>query len=149
MAWNTVRIGKHKGSTLPQVVWRDPDYFFWAIEDSMFRSGSLRVQAADIYQRATHIKIPRQDHVAIYLVDPTSSKFTKLLLEPRSRRGHEEHVSGNVIDLSVPRSLSSYDKTGSRLLIKDVKRILFGSSTRRMTKERCEKFFEDDDNFEL
>jgi len=30
MAWSTLPFGKHKGKTLPQIVFADPDWFFWA-----------------------------------------------------------------------------------------------------------------------
>jgi hypothetical protein len=34
--WIPLWFGKHKGKTLPQVVFADPDYFFWAIEKRKF-----------------------------------------------------------------------------------------------------------------
>ena len=54
-----------------------------------------------------------------------------------------------VIDLSIPGQISRYDKSGYKRLLFSVKLILFGDEHIRMTKERCEKFFEDDNNFEI
>ncbi len=49
MPWSVVDFGKHQGKTLPQIVFIDPDWFFWAIEESVFSTkGSLRDEAAAI-----------------------------------------------------------------------------------------------------
>lgn len=42
-----------------------------------------------------------------------------------------------------------YDKSGGRLLIRDVKVYLFGGVNARLTAQRCEAFFDDDANFVL
>lgn len=55
----------------------------------------------------------------------------------------------DVIDLSVARQITQYDKLGCKNLISSVKYALFGSSTTRMTRERCETFFDDVTNFAL
>jgi hypothetical protein len=38
MAWSTLNFGKHAGKTLPQIVFADPDWFFWAIETNVFKA---------------------------------------------------------------------------------------------------------------
>lgn len=58
-------------------------------------------------------------------------------------------VKTDVIDLSVPRQIKAYDKSGGQLLVRVVKLYLFGSSTARLTARRCEAFFDDDTNFVL
>jgi hypothetical protein len=50
-------------------------------------------------------------------------------------------------DLSFPRSQKSYDKKGNWEFIWEVKKILFGDPEYRMTKRRCEEFFEEKGNF--
>jgi hypothetical protein len=57
MAWSTLAFGKHKGKTLPQIVFTDPDWFFWAIEENVFK-GPLRREAERIDARARAIRIP-------------------------------------------------------------------------------------------
>ncbi len=68
-------------------------------------------------------------------------------------KNHEEEIETycrkEVIDLSTPRQMKSYDKWGNSLLISQVKQQLFGSSSYVMTEKRCEAFFEDDTNFVL
>ena len=61
MAWTKLWFGKkHKGKTLPQIMFKDPDWFFWAIEKGVFKNkGKLGEEAWEIYQKARKIKIPR------------------------------------------------------------------------------------------
>jgi len=44
MAWSILPFGKHKGKTLPQIVFTDPDWFFWAMEENVFK-GPLKREA--------------------------------------------------------------------------------------------------------
>jgi hypothetical protein len=55
----------------------------------------------------------------------------------------------DVIDLSVPRRIASYDKLGCKSLVTSAKYVLFGSTSARMTKERYEAFFDDLTHFLL
>src|SRR5450759_2541978 len=49
MIWSVINFGTHKGKTLPQVLFSDPVWFFWAIEEGVFQNrGTLRGQAADL-----------------------------------------------------------------------------------------------------
>jgi hypothetical protein len=154
MAWSTVSFGKHKGKTLPQIVFADPDWLFWAIEENVFK-GPLRREAERIDARARAIRIPNNtagDLEAEYLVHPPTGKFGNMEIVPAGRPPHEGSSPAcrrNVIDLSVPRNISPYDKLGCRTLVSSAKYVLFGSTSTRMTKERCEAFFDNPANFAL
>ena len=58
--WSTLEIGKHPGRSLPQILFSDPDYFFWAVEKKIFQ-GRLAAEAAELAWKARHIKIPQPD----------------------------------------------------------------------------------------
>lgn len=32
MSWTALEFGRHTGRSLPQVMFADPDWFFWAVE---------------------------------------------------------------------------------------------------------------------
>jgi hypothetical protein len=49
--------------------------------------------------------------------------------------------------MSIPRAIAAYDKIGNRLFLRDLKSLLFGSESYRMTEKRCREFFEDETNF--
>jgi hypothetical protein len=152
MPWSILEFGKHAGKTLPQIVFSDPDYFFWAVEEGIFK-GSLRREAAILDARAQSILIPNNNAgnlLAEYVVHPPTQKFAHMEIVPASRPQHQGSsptFQKNVIDLSVPRKIASYDKLGCRNLIASVKYALFGSKSARMSQKRCEAFFDDPTNF--
>jgi hypothetical protein len=50
------------------------------------------------------------------------------------------------LDLALPLRRKTYDKRAGRITIAEFRRLYFGER-KRMTKQRCEKFFSDDANF--
>lgn len=154
MSWSVLNFGKHKGKSLPQVVFQDLDWFFWAFEEGVFK-GIQKSEAEKIYRKARSIRIPQNGSeilVAEYGISPFNGTFVDLELVPKNRPQHEGSTKTfrrNVIDLSVPRDFKEYDKIGSKLLLSKVKFYLLGDSKHRMTKRQCEDFFDDDNNFEI
>jgi len=154
MPWSELQFGEHKGKSLPQVLFSDPDWFFWAYEKGIFK-GEQADEAREIYRKATSIKIPQKGPetlVAEYGRPHAESRIVDLEIVTQSqpeRSVGTRTFRRNVIDLSVARGLKGFDKTGCRILIKQVKSCLFGSRNYKMTKEQCEDFFDDDSNFEV
>jgi hypothetical protein len=152
MYWSDLRFGRYKGDNLPKVLFADPDWFFWAYDEEAFQ-GTQEREADIIYVRATNIRIPQpngQKLVAEYMIHPSVGKFSGMELVPEDRPAHEGSTPTfrrNVIDLSIPRQISEYDKTGGKILIQSVKFHYFGNQSARMTKPRCEDFFNDPANF--
>ena len=156
MSWAEVPFKKYKGKTLPQVVLLDPDWFFWAMEASLLqKSRMLRAEAEEIDRKARNVRIPMadgEDLMAEYVMDRNVGKFCDLKIIPRDQplhKGSSPTQRKDVIDLSFPRQIASYDKLGCRLLLKSVKYHVFGDSNTRLTKKKCEEFFSDDSNFVL
>ena len=154
MAWTKLWFGKHKGKTLPRVLFSDPDYFFWAIDKGIFHEkGLLTREARELDRKARRIRIPQaegEDLVAEYFLDPVYEKIAGVEVVPRSRRHHSGGSPTyrlDCFDLSVPRGHADYDKGGYAVLLKDIKTYLFGDPGYRMTKPRCEEFFSNDENF--
>ena len=147
--WSRLHFGKHKGKSLPQILFHDPDWFFWSHEQDNF-DGALQVEAKELVVKAKNIKIPKvdgEDTVAVYHTH--RGKFATFELIPESRPTTSETAfRKSVIDLSVPRRISSYDKLGCKLFLKQLKHYLFRNSSHHMTRKRCEEFFDDDSNFE-
>ena len=154
MRWSVVHFGKHEGKTLPQIVLSDPDWFFWAVDDDVFENkGVLLREAREIYDKATHIKIPKtnpEKWCVEYAIHPSVGSFVSLEIVKKT---HPEHVGStptfrsNVIDMSTPYRIKNYDKQGGLILIRDIKYYVFGKRNYRLTKNRCESFFNNDDNF--
>ena len=57
MRWSTVPFGKYKGKTFPEIIVRDPDWFFWVLPNLY---GTLAEEAQELARRARAIKTPRR-----------------------------------------------------------------------------------------
>jgi hypothetical protein len=156
VAWVELDFGKHKGKSLPQVIFADPDWFFWALENKVFdKRAGLRSEANLLNARARSIKPPTDefsDPVVEYLVHRPTMKFGRFEVVPRSRELHEggsPAFRSDLIDMSVPRRIAKYDKLGCKSLIASLKHYLFGGEAARITRARAESFFADAANFRI
>ncbi len=157
MSWTVVDFGKFrdKNKTLPQILFSDPDWFFWAVEGGAFKNQmSLQAEAADLQRKATHIRVPQKDaadrQVVEHYIHAPTMKYSHFILVPESKpfhAGSSPSMRADVIDMSFPRSIAKYDKTGCKLLIDSLKQTYFGSKSKRVTKALCEQFFDDGGNF--
>jgi len=148
MIWTQISFGKHKDKTLPQVMFNNADWFFWAYENRCFKNG-LAHQAREIYRRSRCIRVPEidnQERVVKYEI--YKSKFQTMCLIPNIPGMQGENVS-RLIDFYTPKKYAQYDKTGFNNFVHALKGILFGNPGRYMTKAICEEFFSNDSNFDL
>ena len=58
--WSKLYFEKHVGRSLPQILFSDPDYFFWGIEKKIFKD-RLAMEADKLARMVRHIKIPKPD----------------------------------------------------------------------------------------
>ncbi|MEI8102758.1 MAG: hypothetical protein WCG61_04435 [Chlorobium sp.] len=155
MSWTILDFGRHKGKTLPQVIFADPDWFFWAIDKNIFsKRAALANEAKELYQRARNIRVPQKDKhekmIAEYAIHAPTGKFANMELIPDSRPNHVGSTTTfrkNVIDLRTPREIAPYDKLGCKNIIHLVKYYFFGNKNVRMSQKKCEEFFENNENF--
>ena len=146
--WSPLPFGKYSGMTFPQIVLTDPDYFFWLYDNHTF-SGVFVREVNEVYPKAKFIKIP-EGQVVEYVKHQPSGKFAYAqIVDIDSPYDREKAVRRPCFDLSVPRMLAPYDKSGGKVLVRRIKQICFGSSKCRLTKERAESFFSNNDNFLL
>lgn len=155
MPWSIVGFGRHKEKTLPQIIFSDPDWFFWAIEEGLFKNkGSLDTEAQEVYKKATRIKIPNNDNDELVVEYVFEKSTEKLLHFNTGKFSHFKVVPSSscpsgkkYIDMSVPRQTAHYDKLGYRYLLSSLKYHVFRNKSVRMTKKKCEDFFDDSSNF--
>ncbi|ATF13633.1 hypothetical protein A616_17095 [Brevibacillus brevis X23] len=151
MNWTQLNFGKHEGSTLPQVLFKDPDWFYWAhVTQKLFDTrGHLKLEAEEAYRKSRNIKIP-EGKMAEYVFDGMRGKFADLKLVDVDQ---PKHVGSSItfrkekIDMFAVRETKFYDKLGNELLVLSLKSIVFGNANHRMTKQRCEAFFNNEANF--
>jgi len=154
MKWSVIDFGKYRGKSLPQIIFKDADWFFHAYENGYFNE-VVTQEADEICRRARSIRIPQrngQKMLVEYHIhrDGKSGKgkFGMMQLIPDGSALGRMNVASS-IDFYVPRSLAIYDKTGYKNFVSMLKAILFGDSSRRMNRRACEAFFNDDANFDL
>jgi hypothetical protein len=146
MAWSVVKFGKYAGMTLPQILLLDPDWFFWALPKLY---GQLGKEAKDLDRKARAIKIPgpnRMMRLVEYEYDDNQRFIGFWFVKPEQPPNSRFYIRSRYLDFSRARRGRAYDKSGCRTLIRDFRRYYFGAD-KRLTKERCEAFFDDEDNF--
>ncbi|QFR39408.1 hypothetical protein A9Q91_04225 [Candidatus Gracilibacteria bacterium 28_42_T64] len=156
MIFTTVNFGRYenKNKTLPQILFDDADWFFYQYERNHFK-GALANESEYLYHRARNICIPKEhpDNWKVeYMQQHPSQKFASMMIVQLSKPNHEGISKATYmdrIDMRFPKSIGDYDKLGYQLFIKNMKHCIFGSTTIRMTKKKCEDFFRDDSKFFL
>lgn len=148
--WSTVNFGRYKdkGLSIPQIVLKDPDWFFWAVEKNTFR-GPQASKAKDVASKARRVKInkpnPSEWQIEYLFLD---GKFQSFSIIPHDRGAHvgSSLLSyGDHLDFKMPRQAKNYDKLGYKHFLRTFKYHWFDN--KNFTKERCEAFFDDDNNF--
>ena len=148
MTWSQLKFGKHEGKSLPQIILRDPDWFFWAVGNGIFRAG-IDDEAAEIARKSCHIKIPKPhpENWRIeykFTYDDKSAGFS-IIDEKSAAYPSENSKISTHLDLSLPRRMNKYDKFGNQLILKNFRDYYFDGAS--ITKDRAERFFYDDRNF--
>ena len=154
MEWSLISFGKYKGKSLPQIIFKDADWFFNGYEKGYFK-GVLAQEAHELYRRARSIRIPQRNGQKMLIEyhihrdgNSGKGKFGMMQLITDGSALRRMNVASS-IDFYVPRSLATYDKTGYRNFVSMLKAILFRNPSHRMNRRACEAFFNDDANFDL
>jgi hypothetical protein len=145
MSWSVVRFGRYKGKTLPEIIGRDLDWFFWMLPKLY---GKLGAEARDLARKVSAIKIPkahRRECEVEYQFD-VDNRFCGFAFVKAESRRWKWTTRLPHLDLAWPLRGKKYNKRASRILIRDFRINYFGKH-KRLTKRRCEKFFSNDKNF--
>jgi hypothetical protein len=147
--WSPVQFGKYEGLSAPQIVLKDPDYFFWAMEETPLKDN---LEAIEVYEKARRI-IPIRDGSSNWRVEycymGPQGFYGFELVEPTRPRHHGSSTTTrrDYIDLAAARAFKVYDKTGGKMLISSLKETVFGNASIRFTKRVAEEFFSTEENF--
>ncbi len=156
MKWLTLYTGPYVGNSLPQVVFKDPYYFFRALDAGEFEyDPELLRQAKYVAYRAQRIRIPFHlgpKCVALYVVNKAKAKLESVEIYSKAELfgvGTDSEVVKSVIDLRMLFSVGPHDVSEMRPFLWSIKKILFGETAIRFTRRRCEPFFENGHHFEI
>ncbi len=146
MFWTVVPFGKYKGKTLPEIIVRDPDWFFWAAPKLY---GKLADEAEELARRARTIKIPnlRRKNLQVEYKYEMGHSFCGFAFVKAGNLQYSRWATRlPYLDLSWPLRRKKYDKRAGRTMIRDFRIQYFGEH-KRLTKQRCEEFFSNERNF--
>ena len=144
MHWSVVPFGKYQGKSFPEIIVCDPDWFFWALPKLY---GKLAEEAQELSRRARAIKIPRRGRRRLevaYEFD-RDRKFCGFEFVDADSPPSRWATRLRYLDLQWS-IRKKYDKRAGRMMLRDFRRHYFGKQ-KRLTKERCEEFFNNDANF--
>jgi hypothetical protein len=144
MHWTPVPFGKYKGQSFPEIIMRDPDWFFWVLPNLY---GKLGEEAQELARRARAIKPPRRGRRRLeveYEFD-IDRRFCGFEFVDAASRRSRWGTRLPCLDLRWPLR-RQYDKGAGLIMLRDFRRHYFGKY-KRLTKERCEEFFSNDANF--
>lgn len=109
--WSAVDFGKwrSKGKTLPQILVADPDWFFWALDEGVFK-GSLLNQSQKLARRARSIKLPAaviSTHCVQHWIahDGKYARFDLIERDQGPHHGSSTEVRRLTLDMEFPRSI--------------------------------------------
>ena len=145
MSWSVVPFGRYSGKTLPEIIVQDVDWFFWMLPKL---SGRLGTEARDLARKAQAIKIPkaqRRECEVEYRFD-ADNRFCGFSIVKAESWHWRWTIRRPYLDLAWPLRGKKYNKRASRILIRDFRTKYFGKH-KRLTKQRCEEFFNNGKNF--
>jgi hypothetical protein len=136
-------FGKYQGLTLPQILFTDPDYFFWL---AGVLKGALATEAKELARKACRVRIPKEPAEAFmveYIFEPEGQFVGFRIVRKDRERYAESHVIHRAthLDFSYLRSRKEYGKDGYLRFLRCFRKSFFGNESARMTKDRCEEFF--------
>ena len=145
MSWSVVPFGKYAGCSLPEIIVRDLDWFFWAVPKLYGRLGD---EAQVLARKVQTIKIPksrpgRWQVEYRYDCDRRFCGFSFVRAGDYCARWVTRLPH---LDLTWPLRQKRYDKRAGRIMIADFRGHYFGVH-KRLTKQRSDEFFSDDANF--
>jgi hypothetical protein len=156
MQWKALKFGKHSGKTIPQILFTDPAYFYWAMENDVFY-GRLKVQAdlADLRSRMIVLKGRKRGSYDIeWVYDPDGAFCYIQVIDPHRpwHVGSSQRQRTKYVDLNLLRRESAYnprrrDRRGYKRLLRCLREILFEDEGVRFSRKRCDDFFSDRSNF--
>jgi hypothetical protein len=141
-------FGKYQGLTLPQILFADPDYFFWL---KGVLKGALASEINELARKACRVRIPKEPAEAFiveYIFEPEGQFVCFRIVRKDRERYPGSHIIHRAthLDFSYLRSQKEYGKVGYKRFLRCFRKSFFGNESAHMTKNRCEEFF-NGDNF--
>jgi len=148
LQWLPVPFKKHKGKTLPQILFEDPSYVFWLVGQG-YVYGRLLHQLNFVVERARHILPPREipDEYQ-FGVEYNGEGWLERIRILEKSRGAANLIVTPHLDLSLF-CLFRLDEMREKDALLHWLRAEFFDCEGLISKVACEAFLNDDSNFGL
>ena len=158
MEWTKLNFGKYIGKTLPQILFKDPCWFFDAYEYKKFQrmQDELRSEANNIYIKARNILPTDSDYKFEYFIY-AYSYLQSFEIVPIDKQ-HPDSEGGNafrsffhpVLDMNFARQISRMtDVSGKDKVLYFIKNDILKLGNKHLTQKKAEDFFSNPDNFDM
>jgi hypothetical protein len=144
--WEKLNFGRYEGLTLPHVLLKDPDYFYYMYDRGHLAQFPFTYEAREVAFKGRMIKILDDSKIKVEPITRHVSsgydRFRHIIMKHRSLYGAIDRL-----DLCVPYLTENYNKGGGRMMIRMLKLSHFGTTSYFLTRKRCDEFIENEDNF--
>lgn len=153
MNWDTINFGSHCSRTLPEIMFKNPDWLYWAADNPNIRQRLNRRELHRIRARSDRIRIPcRADQpMAVRYKFDLDGTLVSVELVPREGCGLDSGkiLTSTAIDMSLIHWVKLRGRVNTRKFMAWTRWILLGTKSRDVDRGTCEAFFDDDSNFVL
>lgn len=142
MNWTEINIGKYKGAgyTIPQIAFKDWNYFQWCVQKDVFKGGASE-QAKLVYHNLKNLRLPehlRGTHCIQFLYDAAGKLSDVRVSDLRHISTSPSHNEVRSLTLNV---VWKTDGIGRKLIINALKKNWLGGKS--ITKARLEALMAD------
>jgi len=146
-------IYNNKQLTLAQIIFIDPDWFFYNLNSSGFKNKKrIREEALFLAKRAKNIRIPKDNpnkwRVEYRMRDGEFQSLAIVEVNQLRKPSHIALYDTMKIDMEFPQKQKQKNTRWSKSFGKKTCRVLFGKNT-IVTNQLCSTFFNNADNFIL
>lgn len=154
----TLNFGKYNGKTFEWLLFHDPGYVWWMIEENIPADKFLETEKRrfdDLVRRAKHLRIPglcswckKKPITRMFLTKHISGGLARVDFDcDVCYPGGGSPTASLEPSFFTPDYYRNYDKMGAKFMIDSIKHAYFNDSSYKMTQKRMEDFFNNPQNF--
>ena len=148
--WTPIDFGKYEGLTIPELIFLDASYFYWALTSNLFKN-MLQLEAVVVESRLRHIKVPKAVAVpSVFVIRLKNDVFEDFAIVEKSIASRKK--SNNVritscLDFSLVSRPDHATDRARQVMIDKIKYHFFEKDSDRLKPRDYEQFLGDPDKF--
>lgn len=146
--WTIIDEGKYEGLTIPELVFGDLGYFYWAISVGLFE-GQLKLEADSVESRLKHIKLPLTvSPNSIFVIQLRNGMFYDFSIQEKgSVKGNKSDLKiASHLDVSLVSCPGFHTERPRKKMLERVKQYLFTKEPHELGRKDYQVFLGNPDN---